>query len=41
MASSKKSNKVEQRRLRTQQIIMGIIGILVILSMVLAAVMTY
>ncbi len=36
MASKKKISNRDQRRIRTQQIILGIIGILVILSMVIS-----
>ncbi len=36
MAKKKVVSKSQQRSLRTQQIVMGIIGVLVILSMVLA-----
>lgn len=49
MAASKKSNDGaakpkgahQQRKLRLQQIIMAIIGLVVILSMVLALILTY
>ena len=36
MAKKKVVSKSQQRSVRTQQIIMGVIGIMVILSMVLA-----
>ena len=35
MAKKQKINKSQQRSLRTQQIVMGVIGVLVILAMVL------
>jgi predicted nucleic acid-binding Zn ribbon protein len=36
MAKKKAVSKSQQRSMRTQQIVMGIIGVMVILSMVLA-----
>jgi predicted nucleic acid-binding Zn ribbon protein len=36
MAKKKTISKSQQRSIRTQQIVMGIIGVMVILSMVLA-----
>jgi predicted nucleic acid-binding Zn ribbon protein len=36
MAKKKQISKSQQRSMRTQQIVMGIIGVMVILSMVLA-----
>jgi len=36
MAKKKVLNKSQQRTLRTQQIIMGVIGVMVILAMVLS-----
>lgn len=36
MAKKKGSSSSQQRAMRTQQIIMGVIGVIVILSMVLA-----
>ncbi len=36
MAKKKPMSRSQQRSIRTQQIIMGVIGVLVILSMVLA-----
>jgi predicted nucleic acid-binding Zn ribbon protein len=36
MAKKKVMTKSQQRNLRTQQIVMGVIGVMVILSMVLA-----
>jgi predicted nucleic acid-binding Zn ribbon protein len=36
MAKKKTVSKSQQRSMRTQQIVMGVIGVMVILSMVLA-----
>ena len=36
MAKKKSINHVQQRQMRTQQIIMGIIGVLIVLSMVIS-----
>jgi predicted nucleic acid-binding Zn ribbon protein len=36
MAKKKTINNVQQRQMRTQQIIMGIIGVLIVLSMVIS-----
>jgi predicted nucleic acid-binding Zn ribbon protein len=36
MAKKKTVNRVQQRQMRTQQIIMGIIGVLIVLSMVIS-----
>ena len=41
MATKKKISNRDQRRIRTQQIILGIIGILVILSMVIGLLTQY
>ncbi len=41
MAARKKSSTRDQRRIRTQQIILGIIGVLVILSMVIGLLTQY
>ncbi len=38
MAKKKVLNKSQQRSLRTQQIIMGVIGVMIILAMVLSLV---
>ncbi len=36
MAKKKTVNTVHQRQMRTQQIVMGIIGVLIVLSMVIS-----
>ena len=36
MAKKKTANKLQQRQMRTQQIIMGIIGVLIVLSMIIS-----
>ena len=36
MAKKKAIHNVQQRQMRTQQIIMGIIGVLIVLSMVIS-----
>jgi predicted nucleic acid-binding Zn ribbon protein len=36
MAKKKAINRVQQRQMRTQQIIMGIIGVLIVLSMIIS-----
>ncbi len=36
MAKKKAANAVQQRQMRTQQIVMGIIGVLIVLSMVIS-----
>jgi predicted nucleic acid-binding Zn ribbon protein len=41
MAKKKAIPRGQQRQMRTQQIIMGIIGILIVLSMVISMIMRY
>jgi hypothetical protein len=41
MAAKKKVTKSEQRRLRAQQIVLGVIAIMVILSMVIGLISQY
>jgi predicted nucleic acid-binding Zn ribbon protein len=38
MAKKKEVSKVQQRSMRTQQIVMGVIGVMIILAMVLSMV---
>jgi predicted nucleic acid-binding Zn ribbon protein len=41
MAKKKAIPRGQQRQMRTQQIIMGIIGVLIVLSMVISMIMRY
>jgi predicted nucleic acid-binding Zn ribbon protein len=41
MAKKKEAPRGQQRQLRTQQIIMGIIGVLIVLSMVISMIVRY
>jgi predicted nucleic acid-binding Zn ribbon protein len=41
MAKKKAIPRGQQRQMRTQQIIMGIIGVLIVLSMVISLIMRY
>jgi predicted nucleic acid-binding Zn ribbon protein len=41
MAKKKAVSRGQQRQMRTQQIIMGIIGVLIVLSMVISLIMRY
>ena len=41
MAKKKAVSRSQQRQMRTQQVIMGIIGVLIVLSMVISLIMRY